>query len=207
MEVLKKLTLIGCCLCLGLQVKAQSAAAMQRAYQNSYNNEYKKNYTAAINDIKPYYSDGDYQSNLRIAWLYFLSKNYTSSEVYYAKAISLKPSAIEAKFGYVKPLTLLNKTDQVLAQYNAILKIDPQNTQANYWVGVIYYNRKQYEVAARYFLKVVTLYPFDYDGNQMLGWSYLMAGRKQQSISYFEQALLIKPEDVSCTEGLNKAKS
>lgn len=206
MEVLKRIAFAAAGIMLTAQVQAQSAAAMQKAYQNSYNNESKKNYVLAINDIKPFYSDSDYESNLRLGWLYFLSKNYTASEAYYAKAVNLKPNAIEARFGYVKPLSLLEKNDKVLAQYNAILKTDPQNTQANYWAGIIHYYRKQYDAAAQYFVKVVALYPFDYDGNHMLAWSYLMAGKKQQARPYFEQALLIKPDDASSLDGLAKSR-
>lgn len=206
MEILRKLGWVACILTLSLQARAQSAAALQRAYKESYAEEARKSYTAAINDIKPFYSDNDYEANLRLGWLYFLAKNYTISEGYYAKAVKLKPNAIEAKFGYIKPLALLSSWDNVLAQYNAILKIDPQNTQANYWTGMMYYNRRQYEVSARYFSKVVTLYPFDYDGNQMLAWSYLMGGDKAQARVYFEKALMIKPDDASCMDGLNRSK-
>ncbi|OOQ57232.1 hypothetical protein BC343_16805 [Mucilaginibacter pedocola] len=195
------------CLAFALHARAQSEAALQRAYKNSYAEEAKKNYAESINYIKPFYSDGDYDANLRLGWLYFLSKNYTASEGYYAKAVRIKPNSIEAKFGYVKPLSLLASWDKVMAQYAAILKTDPQNTQANYWTGVIYYNRKQYDAASKYFLKVVSLYPFDYDGNQMLAWTFLMLGNKPQARNYFEQALIIKPDDVSCLDGLAKAKN
>ncbi|TFF34498.1 tetratricopeptide repeat protein [Mucilaginibacter psychrotolerans] len=207
MEVLKKLLCVIICLLAMVQARAQSEAALQRAYKSSYAEEAKKNYTEAINDIKPFYSDGDYESNLRLGWLYFLSKNYTASENYYAKAVRIKPNSIEAKFGYIKPLSLLASWDKVLAQYASILKIDPQNTQANYWAGIIFYNRKQYDAASKYFLKVVSLYPFDYDGNQMLGWAYLMAGNKASARTYFEQALIIKPDDTSCLDGLTKARN
>ncbi len=206
MEILKK---AACCLLLfafSQQLWAQSAEALQKAYKSSYAEEERKNYTEAINDIKPFYRDQDYASNLRLGWLYFLLKNYTASESYYAKAVKIKPSSIEARLGYVKPLSLLASWDKVLAQYQAILKIDDQNTQASYWTGIIYYNRKQFDVAASYFSKVISLYPFDYDGNQMLGWSYYMLGKKAQARSCFETALLIKPEDASCTEGLAKSK-
>lgn len=121
-------------------------------------------------------------------------------------AVKLKPAAIEAKFGYVKPLSFLQSRDKVLEQYKAIIKIDPQNTQANYWAGVIYYNRKQFAAAVKYFKAVVVLYPFDYDGNRMLGWASLMAGQKAVAKLYFEKALLIKPADESSTDGLNSIK-
>lgn len=191
---------------LVVNVHAQSNAVLQKAFHNSYTDELNKNYTAAINDISPYYTDNSYEINIRLGWLHYLNQNYNASKNYYQKAVTLKPSSIEAKFGFVKPLSFLQNWDKVLEQYMAILKIDPQNTQASYWAGIIYYNRKQYDVSSRLFKMVATLYPYDYDGNHMLGWSLLMDGKKDEAKGYFEKALLIKPGDDSSTDGLSKCK-
>jgi tetratricopeptide (TPR) repeat protein len=204
MEVLKKTFIAVFLILLVIRLQAQTNIVLQKAFHNSYANEQNKNYIAAINDIYPYLSDNSYEVNIRLGWLHYLNKNYTASQSYYQKAISIKPGAIEAKFGYVKPLSFLQSWDKVLEQYLAILRIDPQNAQANYWAGVIYYNRKQYDAAIRCFKVVVTLYPFDYDGNHMLAWSSLMAGKKADAKPLFERALIIKPADASSTDGLNR---
>lgn len=206
MEILKKPVLLFVLAVATLQVKAQTNAVLQKAFRNSYANETNKNYTAAINDISPYYADGNYEINVRLGWLNYLNKNYPASQNYYLKAIAIKPGAIEAKFGYVKPLSFLQSWDKVLDQYLAIIKIDPQNTQANYWAGVVYYNRKQYGSAINCFKAVVNLYPFDYDGNHMLAWSNLMLGKKPEARTFFEKALLIKPDDASSIDGLSKSR-
>ncbi|MDB5118912.1 MAG: hypothetical protein JWN56_130 [Sphingobacteriales bacterium] len=184
---------------------AQSDAALQKAFRNSYANENKKDYQAAIADVAPYYSEKSYEVNIRLGWLNYVNKNYNASQTYYSRAVNLKPNSIEAKFGYVKPLSFLQSWDKVLAQYNDIIKIDPQNTQANYWAGVIYYNRKNFAGAIKLFKAVVDLYPFDYDGNHMLGWANLMAGKKAEAKMYFNKALIIKPDDSSSNEGLSRA--
>ena len=205
MEVLRKIFFVLIVLLYVNQVSAQSNAVLQRAFHNSYVSEGNKNYQAAISDITPYYSDDNYEINIRLGWLHYLNKNYLASQSYYARAVNLRPMSIEAKFGYIRPLSFLQSWDKVLEQYLNILKIDPQNTQANYWTGVLYYNRKQYSSAIKYFKAIVTLYPFDYDGNHMLGWATLMSGKKAESKIYFERALIIKPGDESSTDGLNKA--
>lgn len=205
MDVLKKIALLLLLSCSMLSTSAQSNEVLQRAFHNSYVNEANKNYAAAINDIMPYYSDDSYEVNIRLGWLHYLNRSYTTSQSYYAKAVALKPSSIEAKFGYVKPLSFLQSWDKVLQQYLDIIRIDPQNTQANYWAGVIYYNHKQYATAIKCFRIVATLYPYDYDGNQMLAWAYLMDGQKTTARIYFEKALIIKPGDQSCTDGLKRA--
>jgi len=206
MEILKRLLLVSLLVLGGVKLNAQTNAVLQKAFHNSYTDETNKNYVAAINDITPYYAEVNYEINVRLGWLNYLNKNYNASQTYYLKAINLKPGSIEAKFGYVKPLSFLQSWDKVLEQYNDIIKIDPQNTQANYWAGVIYYNRKQYDAAIKCFKIVVTLYPFDYDGNHMLAWSNLMAGKKAEAIAYFEKALIIKPDDASSLDGLSRAK-
>ena len=204
MEILKRTFITVFLILLVIRLQAQTNVVLQKAFRNSYANEQNKNYIAAINDIYPYLSDNSYEVNIGLGWLHYLNKNYTASQSYYQKAISIKPGAIEAKFGYVKPLSFLQSWDKVLEQYLAILRIDPQNAQANYWAGVIYYNRKQYDAAIRCFKVVVTLYPFDYDGNHMLAWSSLMAGKKADAKPLFERALIIKPADASSTDGLNR---
>jgi len=206
MEVLKRLLFIFLLATSVSLASAQSNAVLQKAFHNSYTDEAGKNYSAAITDISPYYTEASYEINIRLGWLYYLNKNYSVSEQYYHKAVNLRPGSIEAKFGYVQPLALLQNWDNVLEQYLAIIKLAPQNTQANYWAGVIYYNRKQYPAAIKCFKIVVDLYPFDYDGNHMLGWALLMSGNKTAAKPCFETALVIKPGDESSTDGLNRCK-
>lgn len=202
MEILKRTLALTTFTLIASVAFAQTNAILQKAFRSSYTDEYNKNYAAAISDIMPYYSDNSYEVNIRLGWLNYLNKNYNASQAYYAKSVSLKPNSIEAKFGYVKPLSYLQNWAKVLEQYDAIIKLDPQNTQANYWAGVIHYNRKQYDEAISCFRVVVTLYPFDYDGNHMLAWSMLMAGKKAEAKPFFEKALIIKPSDASSTDGL-----
>jgi len=206
MEVLKRILFIFLFATVAFSATAQSNAVLQKAFHTSYADEANKNYSAAINDISPYYSEDSYEINIRLGWLYYLNKNYTVSGQYYHKAVNLRPESIEAKFGYVQPLALLQTWDDVLEQYLAIIRIAPQNTQANYWAGVIYYNRKQYATAIKYFKIVVDLYPFDYDSNHMLGWALLMSGNKTGAKPYFEAALIIKPGDESSSDGLNRCR-
>ena len=206
MEILKKSLVTALCSLTLVFSWAQNEKSLQNAFSESYTQEYEKKYTEAIATLNKYYDEGNYEINLRMGWLYYNNKNYTTSANYYQKAVSLKPYAVEAKLGMVKPLAALESWDKVLQQYEEILKIDPQNYTANYWTGVIYYNRKKYESATKYFEKIVNLYPFDYDANHMMAWSCLNSGRLNDAKTLFNKALLIKPGDTSCTEGLGKIK-
>ena len=179
---------------------AQDQAA---AFASSYAAEAKADYAEAIAPIKAVYT-GTYEQNLRLGWLFFLAKNYPAAAAHYQKAVEQRPYAIEPKLGLIKPLNALGQVEKMLSTYENILKIDPQNTQANYWTGVIYLNRKAYDRAARYFERVVNLYPFDYDSTISLAWAYLNLGKKAEARALYTKALLIRPGDAAATAGLKR---
>lgn len=186
-------------------INAQTAGR-QSAFTKSYEYENASNYASAIKEVKTVFDGDDYFCNIRLGWLYYLTKNYTESIKYYDKAITLKPYAIEARFGCIKPLSATENWEKVKAHYLQILKIDPQNTTANYWLGVIYYNRKQYGSAANLFGKVINLYPLDYDSVIMLAWTKLYLGKTGDAKVLFNHALTLRPNDSSALSGLKLIK-
>lgn len=206
METLKKLVIAFIVLTSSKAVFAQTEAAQQKAFAASYIAEGKYNYTEAINQINTVFTEQSYEMNLRLGWLYYLAKNYSNSIKYYEKAAALKPYAIEAKFGLIKPLAVLESWDKVIKQYEAILSIDPQNTLANYYLGYTMYNRKQYDSAVKHFEKVVNLYPFDYDNSIMLGWTFFRLGKNNEAKVLFNKVLMMSPNDASALEGLAAIK-
>jgi tetratricopeptide (TPR) repeat protein len=207
MEILKKSIIAVSTIALfSFNASAQSAEEMQKAFKASYTNEYKSNYPNAIADLQKVYKADSYESNLRLGWLHYLAKKYSNSMDYYQKAADLKKFSIEARLGYIKPANELKKYDKVYEMYEAILKIDPYNSTANYWVGVYYYGAKKYDIAAKYFELIVNMYPFDYDANHMLGWAYLYLGKNAAAKNLFNLALMNRPGDSSATEGLGKCK-
>jgi tetratricopeptide (TPR) repeat protein len=181
---------------------AQNITEIQAAFSKSYIAENQKNYIQAIDEMKPVYKAGDYISNIRLGWLNYLAKQYGESITFYRKAIALKPYAIEARLGCIKPLSAIENWEKVKEQYQEILKIDPLNTTANYWLGVIYFNRKDYKSATNLFEKVVNLYPLDYDSVIMLAWSKLNTFSHTDAKLLFQQALIIRPNDSSALSGL-----
>jgi len=206
METLRKITIAITCTVLFTSLMAQNPVALQNAFVKSYELEQSGSYADAVNSLKAVYKSDSYVLNLRIGWLSYLAKQYTESVSYYDKAIALKPYAIEARFGCVKPLSALESWEKVKAHYEQILKIDPQNTVANYWLGVIYYNRKDYANATKLFEKTVNLYPLDYDSVIMLAWSKLNSGKSADAKMLFNQALILRPDDSSALSGLKLIK-
>jgi tetratricopeptide (TPR) repeat protein len=202
METLRKFISIAVLLLTVVDLGAQNINNLQATFSRSYIAENQKNYDLAISEMKTIYQDNDYISNIRLGWLKYLAKQYNESISYYQKAILLKPYAIEARLGCVKPLSAIENWDKVKEQYIEILKIDPQNTTANYWLGVIYYNRKEFNSASTLFEKVINLYPLDYDSVMMLAWSKLNNNSHADAKILFMQALIIRPNDSAALSGL-----
>jgi tetratricopeptide (TPR) repeat protein len=186
--------------------QAQADEKINSAFAASYKSEANGNYDAGIKELKAVYRSGDYNMNARLGWLLFLSKQYTESVAYYDRAINLKPYVLEARFGMIKALNALESWNNVKEQYEAILKIDDQNTTALYWLGVLLYNRKDYDGAVKNFEKIVNLYPMDYGSVIMLAWSKYYQGRNTDAKVLFNQALLLAPGDASALSGLNLLK-
>lgn len=176
------------------------------AFKNSYTLENSGNYFKAIEKLKRVYQADSYEINFRIGWLYYLAGDLKESASFYNKAIDLKPYAVEPKFGLAYPISAQGKWDEIITLYNKILEIDPQNTIANYRLGLIYYNRKNHEKADVYLEKVVNLYPFDYDSIILLAWNKLMLQKIREAKVLFNKALMYNPNDQSALDGLKLIK-
>jgi tetratricopeptide (TPR) repeat protein len=184
---------------------AQSTAVTD-AFSKSYQYETKSDFKDAIEALKPVYDKSSYDLNLRMGWLNYKAGLYKESENYYRLAINLKPNGIEARFGYASPAYALGSINEVVAEYNKILAIDPQNTTANYRMGMISYDKKDYPTAYKYFEKVVALYPFTYDALIMYAWSSYRIGKKEEATALFNKVLCLSPGDKSALEGLSLLK-
>ena len=189
-----------------LFLKAQDYTKLTAAFSESYVKEKSGKYADAASALKAYYDANSYEINLRLGWLTYLQGQFSESMGYYNKAIELMPYAIEPRFGVVLPVSALGNWDLVIAQYNKILAIDPNNTVTLYRLGLISYDKKDYNQAYQYFEKVVNLYPFDYQSVLMLAWTNYRLGKTREAKILFNKALLYYPEDASAKEGLGLIK-
>ncbi len=206
MENLKKNLFVTWIAIFSLNVGYSQEGSQQEAFNNSYTFEYNGEYTKAVEAIKKGYDEKSYGTNLRAGWLNYEAGLYIESQNYYKKAIALKPNSLEAKFGYIYPATALGNMDQVIAQYKKILAIDPQNSTANYKMGLIFYDRKDFQSAYNYFEKVVDLYPFGYDALLMYAWSNYQLGKNKEAKILFKNAMLLSPYNQSAIDGLSLIK-
>jgi tetratricopeptide (TPR) repeat protein len=200
-NVFFKIVLAGGMLLTSSLTNAQNDVLID-GFTQSYYYEKVGNYASAISTLKSIYQEESYECNLRLGWLTYNAGLYQESMSYYQKAINIMPVSVEARLGYVYPAAAFGNMNNVIVQYKKILEIDPQNTIANYKLGYIYYDKKDFQVAFKYFEKVVNLYPFDYDGLLMFAWTNFQLGKSREAKVLFKKVLLLSPGDQSATSGL-----
>lgn len=188
---MKKVVLIILGISMGLGLIAQGDAS--KAFLDSYFHEANEEYSEAIKDMESEYTEGSYSINLRLGWLYYLDGDYYKSITYYKKAIQNEPRSIEARLGYVYPVSALENWEDVLNMYKEILDIDPNNTAVNYNVAYMYYLRGDWVNAEAGLIKVLELYPFDYDSSLLLGSVYVKMGMIKEAREYYIRALQYSP--------------
>lgn len=182
---------------------AKAQLTSEAAFSKSYSFEYETQYTKAITALTDLHTDS-YQINLRLGWLYYLSKDYVKSEQYYRKAVAAEASSIEARFGLVLPLSTVGNWNSVLAVYLEIVKLDPNNSTANYRIASIYYARKDYANAKTFVAKVLKLYPFDYDSNLLSGKILMGQAKNADAKKYIIKALEYNPQSEEAKTALKK---
>ncbi len=205
MDILKK-GLIILLVAAAPVLNAQNKSTLQETFKQSYELEYAGDYSKAVNLLKEVYNEESYEINLRLGWLTYLSGNFTEAIPYYQKSIQLKPLSVEARLGLVYPASAMGNWTHVEKMYNEILEIDQQNSVVNYRMGLIYYGKEDYATAARYFEKVINLYPFGYDGVIMMAWTNFKLEKYREAKILFQKTLLISPGDASALEGLGLLK-
>jgi tetratricopeptide (TPR) repeat protein len=71
---------------------------------------------------------------------------------------------------------------------------------------MIYYYKKNYTIANKYFKKIISLYPFGYDALLMYAWTNFQLGKTGEAKIMFNKVLLLSPYDTSALEGLGLIK-
>jgi tetratricopeptide (TPR) repeat protein len=205
MEFLKT-SILAICLFATSFTFSQDSKTTQAAFGKSYAFEAKYQYDEAIKAIKEVYSEKSYPVNARLGWLYYLNKNYSSSINCYQKAHDIMPAAVEPLWGLLSPQIALEKWTEVEKTYFAIIKLEPKNATAHYKLGMIYYYRKNYTTAKKYFDISLNLYPLDYDSLLMTAWTNYFLGNLNEAKILFNRVLLLYQTDSSALEGLSLIK-
>lgn len=201
---MNKIALLALNLLIIISFNANAQNGPSEAFSKSYTYEYNKEYNKAISALSTHYDNESYEVNLRLGWLHYAAGEYPKSLNYYQTAVKLKPKSIEAKLGLVYPAAALQNWEEVIDQYENILKIDQQNSTANFKLAEIYFYRKDFNKAINYVLTVQNLYPFDYSSNVLAGKIQIGLGKISEAKVSLKKALLYDPTSAEVKTLLEK---
>jgi tetratricopeptide (TPR) repeat protein len=109
--------------------------------------------------------------------------------------VRLFPDDLDGHLMLAQEHTLRNQTDEVIAEYQRILELDPSQSEYIREIGGVYYERGDLEQALEYYDRYAEVAPDDYSGYRRLGVIYAAMGEHERARSYFEQALVLDPDN------------
>ena len=99
---------------------------IKEIYYKSYNYEKMGDYKDAIKVLIPLYEKypNGYTLNLRLAWLFYLNKNYQNAIKHYETAQKVAPYSFEPKLGLMRVYNTIGKFAKTIEIGNVLLKQD-----------------------------------------------------------------------------------
>jgi tetratricopeptide (TPR) repeat protein len=107
-------------------------------------------------------------------------------------------SQLVAHFRAGQQAAAAHQFDRAIAEFRAVLKLDPTVVQARANLGLMYYSTGKYDAAASELLKVTRDTPDLLPGQLFLGLSLLNLGKPEQAVASLQKALHLDPNN---TEG------
>jgi len=175
-------------------------------YYKSYNYEKMGDYKDAIKVLIPLYEkypDG-YTLNLRLGWLFYLSKKYTNAIKHYQKASMSLPYSLEPKLGLMRVYLAMQSYSNALKTGNSLLREDYYNYYGNYYETVALMGVQDYKNALTLTQKMLALYPTSVLFLNLLGEIYYMEGKKDKAKEVFENVLILDSNNVVAKSYLKK---
>jgi len=165
-------------------------------------------YRDAIRSLMVVYKSypNGYTVNLRLGWLYYLSKKYSNSIFHYKKAIKVIPYSVEAKLGLTLPLLAQGKYSSVERLCYQILNQDFYNYYGNLRLVYVLRKQKKYDLAEKIINKMLYLYPTD--TNLLLELGILKFEKREfnNAKRILNDVLILDPENLKAKLYLERIK-
>jgi tetratricopeptide (TPR) repeat protein len=125
---------------------------------------------------------------------------------HHAKALLQPEGAMFITLG--NDLYHLKRYDEALESFRAAINIPPPDLDiavANYWIGVIYNERKEPEKAIARLQEAVRLRPDDPDYNFQLGNAYFFSRKYPEAVAALKESVRVRPNDPTALYALGVA--
>ncbi|RUM58008.1 MAG: hypothetical protein DSY60_03115 [Persephonella sp.] len=193
---------------LSSKIFALSLEDIRRAYYMSYRYEMAGDYRDAIRSLMVVFKSypNGYTVNLRLGWLYYLSKKYSNSIFHYKKAIKVIPYSVEAKLGLTLPLLAQGKYSSVERLCYQILNQDFYNYYGNLRLVYVLRKQKKYDLAEKIINKMLYLYPTDTNFLLELGILKFEKREFNNAKRILNDVLILDPENLKAKLYLERIK-
>jgi tetratricopeptide (TPR) repeat protein len=172
---------------------------IKEIYYKSYNYEKMGDYKDAIKVLIPLYKKypNGYTLNLRLAWLFYLNKNYQNAIKHYEIAQKVAPYSFEPKLGLMRVYNTIGKFNKTTEIGNVLLKQDYYNYYGNYYYAYALFSMKDYKNSIAVVDKMLTVYPTSVLFLNLLGMNYQKLGEKEKAKKIFEDVLILDPNNIT----------
>lgn len=179
---------------------------IKQAYYDSYHYEKMQDYPDAIKALKVVYKKYPkaYTPNFRLAWLFYLNKNYSNAIKHYQAAISVVSTSIEAKLGLIQVYQAQEKHDEAKRLIYDILQSDLYNYFANSYLVYSLNAKKEYEQSLKIIYKMLAYYPTDVYFLTKLAQVYENQKKYDLAKSVYMDIIILDPANTKATGYLNR---
>jgi tetratricopeptide (TPR) repeat protein len=89
--------------------------------------------------------------------LYAEQNKTSAAEEYFQKAIDQDPDFLQPYYSLARIYMAGNKVEDAISKYEALLKANPKQTAPHMFLGMIYENRKQYDLSETHYLAALDI--------------------------------------------------
>ncbi|GAB6045000.1 hypothetical protein JCM11957_05980 [Caminibacter profundus] len=177
---------------------------IKKIYYESYNYEKMGDFQDAIKVLIPIYEKypNGYTINLRLAWLFYLNKNYSNAIKHYDKASRVLPYSFEPKLGLMRVYNTINKYKKTLEIGNVLLKSDYYNYYGNYYYAYALFRLKDYKNSIAVCNKMLSIYPTSILFLNLLGENYWELKNIKKAKEIFSNVLILDPNNITAKKYL-----
>jgi Flp pilus assembly protein TadD len=92
------------------------------------------------------------------------------------------------------------KVDEAIVEYRISIKLNPDDADVHFNLGLAYLKKKQNKEAIGAYKKVVELSPRDAEAYKLLGIAYVQEGDKKEAVRQWKNSLRIEPNQPDVKE-------
>ena len=127
---------------------------------------------------------------------------YSEAVAAFDEALSLDPGYIDAWLWQGKAYGRLGATDRAMSAYQRVLNIRPDHAEANYALGLISYERRQYPAAEQHLRRALATDAGNADAYFYLASIHHRQGQCREPREFYQKALSIQPAHYDARQGL-----